>query len=158
MTIVHGCTAERGSDALAHFLVAHSAVLIMRALCVGATLMPTPVLLYRDPGSVPDSKSVRLYMVRNFDVSFQLILLQKYILTANDLMFSGHTALYIILAGVWSRYLVPSSCVPLVWLVAVLSSFSLVFTRQHYTVDVIVALLLVWHVFYAKWVIDIVNW
>lgn len=128
---------------LCHLTVAHTVVVGMRALCVSVTILPTPVMLYRHPESVPDSRAVRWYM--------------SVILTPNDLMFSGHAALYMLLACVWTTYIVDTwAYCAVAWVVGLLLSVSLVVTRQHYTSDIVVAVFLVVQTFHADWVEGIV--
>jgi len=120
--------------AMRHLLLAHGTIVLMRALCVGVTLFPTPL---------PDNISFKqCYLIRWY---------VAVVVSRNDLMFSGHTALYVLLGCTWTTYLNVGSmfyCI-MIWTAVFILSLSLIMARQHYTVDVLVAAFLSLTTFYS---------
>ena len=73
-------------------------------------------------------------------------------LTCGDMMFSGHTVIFVLLALIWTQYLFPGPRFRAVrlgaWLWNLLGLFMIVVTRLHYTIDVLVAVYVtcsLWH-------------
>ena len=96
---------------------AHLPLVLLRAACVVATELPTPI------------NKTHHHLGRWYD---------RHVHTRFDLMFSGHTVLFVLLARAWGSF----GLVTVAWwwwaLLAAACSFALVVTRQHYSVDVLV--------------------
>jgi hypothetical protein len=103
-----------------YFLMVHSALLAMRALCIMATVLPSPFLSCRRPTFSEEYEGI---------VPFH----------CNETIFSGHTTLNLLCALFWSISRVPFLGKALMWVCAVTGSISMIASRQHYTIDVLIA-------------------
>jgi len=110
--------------ALNWFVRVHAPILALRALCVFSTLIPTsvPAPLVRDLNSSGN------WYVKTISS------------TANDMVFSGHSVLFVLLARTWTLFINPGGgalFVGLAWACALGGATSLAVVRQHYTIDVV---------------------
>jgi hypothetical protein len=108
---------QRSLDAIRTFLWVHGALMVMRGLCFSSTL-------------IPDSS--------------QQCITSKYLGSCHDLIFSGHV-LIMFLSLLVGRLFFPHTHTThrvLLALVALLTLFFIAAARNHYTVDIVLALLL----------------
>jgi hypothetical protein len=82
---------------------------------------------------------------------FQYTISPPDLITCGDLLFSGHSLMYVSTAMLWTWYSHPLSAV-LAWLVSLFGMFCLIAARVHYTDDVLIALfvnVLMWLVYHG---------
>ena len=108
-------------------MVIHGICMLFRSVVMVATSYPDPSRFcaeYHSPSST-------------FSFWKQTIT-HNGLLTCGDLMYSGHTLIYIITAMTWNKYFtIPEKIIA--WIVCLASAISLIATRMHYTDDVIIA-------------------
>jgi len=132
LTVSIVCTAirlvmhQKGITILRRFMIVHGITALMRGLTMVATSYPDPSLVCHDY-EPPSSTSL-----------FWHTTLVSMKLTCGDLMFSGHTILFVLIGLLWHKYTrMLGKCI--FWFISWLGCVSLIITRLHYTNDVLVA-------------------
>jgi len=146
---------DKGITIIRRFLVIHGTTALIRCICLVATSYPDPNRLcigYQAPDTAA--------------LFWQETIIHTGFLTCGDLMFSGHTLVYILIAMLWQKYCGKYEKI-FVWLLMLFACFSLVATRMHYTDDVLIAFYIAvtawWFYHYAaqphiRKDIFIINW
>ncbi len=92
------------------YIICHTYLVLLRFICFNATILPAPMKL---------------------ELRFTLGIVPNY---TYDLIFSGHT-----MTCVLSIFCVKSFLIPYVFILSLMCSLSVIITKEHYTIDVIVA-------------------
>jgi len=119
---------DKGITIIRRFLFIHGTTALLRCICLVATSYPDPSRLCNGY-TPPETQSL----------FWQQTVIHTGFLTCGDLMFSGHTLVYILIAMLWHKYF---SLVEklIMWAMMLFSCVSLVATRMHYTDDVLIAI------------------
>jgi len=133
--VVAMCTKQAYCDLLCEFVGLHAGLLLLRCLTVSSTLLPSPMVgcATRDAVSRMD-----------FSSSPPLLVPLSGTLTAwcHDLMYSGHTVVYALASLFIFDLHTVRAVAGAVLLIAVIGILCLLVARLHYTVDVLVALII----------------
>jgi len=119
---------DKGATIIRRFLIIHGTTALLRCICLAGTSYPDPNRLcvnYHPPSTTA--------------LFWQETVVHRGFLTCGDLMFSGHTLVYVLIALVWHKYFTRPEKI-IVWILMIFACFSLVATRMHYTDDVLIAL------------------
>jgi len=119
---------RKGVTIVRRFMVIHGITALLRCVTLVATSYPDPSFACRDftPADNP-TLFWKTTVVNNLDY------------TCGDLMPSGHTLFFIILALAWQRYCnFVEKC--LFWILSIAGCLSLIVTRLHYSNDVLIAI------------------
>jgi len=126
-TVVRALFHDKGVTMVRRFLVIHGVTALFRCVCLAATSYPDPNKLcqsYRSPETAG---------------AFWLeTIIHHGFLTCGDLMFSGHTLIYVLCALTWHKWTSFIEKV-VIWILMIGACISLVATHMHYTDDVIIA-------------------
>jgi len=128
-TILRAIFHEKGVTLIRRFLVIHGSCALLRCICMVATSYP-------DPNRLCNS-----YQAPDGPTSFPFwkeTVVHRGFLTCGDLMFSGHTLVYFLVALTWQKYMTKFEK-PVAWILMLFSCITLVATRMHYTDDVLIA-------------------
>lgn len=111
-------------------IVTHGCLLLLRGMTVSLTTYPTCMPDTDSPSWHQNRRLWRLY-----DLCFH---------KTHDLMFSGHTQLFLLCSYLWEVFVVAevASVVLARWIIRIcasLGTISLIFSRQHYSSDVVVS-------------------
>jgi len=126
-TLVRALFHDKGATIIRRFLVVHGTTALLRCVCLAGTSYPDPNRLcvnYHPPSTT--------------SLFWQETVVHRGFLTCGDLMFSGHTLVYILIALLWHKYFTRPEKV-VVWILMIFAAISLVATRMHYTDDVLIA-------------------
>jgi len=146
---------DKGITVIRRFFVIHGLCALFRCVCMVATSYPDPNRLcssYHPPATT------YLFWRETF--------IHTGFLTCGDLMFSGHTLAFFLVALTWQKYFTKYEK-PFVWILMLFACSSLVATRMHYTDDVLIAAYVAvtafWFYHYAaspsvRKTIPILNW
>lgn len=118
------------------FMIIHGICALLRCAVMATTSYPDPNRLcgdYRPP--------------QTLGTFWRETVIKTGFLTCGDLMFSGHTLVYMISALTWNKYFTKPEKV-IVWILELAAAVSLVATRMHYTNDVLIAMYTSVTVFY----------
>jgi len=127
---------RRGLTVIRRFFLLHGISSLLRSATLAATSYPDPSRLcanYTPPDSVDPFWTSTVY--------------NPELVTCGDLMFSGHTLYYCLLALLWTRYFTILEKT-VMWIIAIIGCFSLIFVRIHYTTDVLVGIYVAFTVYY----------
>lgn len=138
---------------LCRAVVVYSMTMAARAVLVLSTTLPDSSPLCRDPEMVGAAGRAAPPTWQELDArARRIIFTAGTTLTCGDMMFSGHTVIFVLLALVWTHYLFPGprfrAARAGAWLWNLLGLFMIVVTRLHYTIDVLVAVYVtcsLWH-------------
>lgn len=136
ISIIRFLFHKKGLTIIRRFMTIHAITALLRCVTLVATSYPDPSAVCRDykPADNP-TKFWKTTVVNNLSM------------TCGDLMPSGHTLFFIILALIWQRYCsLGQKCV--FWVLSMLGTISLVVTRLHYTNDVLIAIYVAITAFY----------
>jgi hypothetical protein len=129
-------------------LVIYSIILILRSICVVATSLPDPsskcvetrpYIHYTQPPPIEEMKRQH-----SFWRGVQQSLFPFESSTCGDLIFSGHTVSFILCSLIWDRYFTGKRSrwpVYLFHVVSVAGLLSMLSVRFHYTIDILVAII-----------------
>lgn len=138
-SLVRCVLSRQGLTIIRRILFVHAITMLMRSLTLVATSYPDPSLQCVD--YVPPS---------NVNPFWAKTLGNADLITCGDLMFSGHTLIYVVLALAWQKYFYVIEKV-LFWLFTLVAVIMLSVARLHYLNDIIVALYVVfavWHIYH----------
>jgi len=127
---------RKGITIIRRFMAIHGITALLRCVTLVATSYPDPSFVCQDykPADNP-TKFWKTTVVNNLSM------------TCGDLMPSGHTLFFIILALIWNKYCnTAEKCV--FWVLSAAGCLSLIVTRLHYTNDVLIALYVAITTFY----------
>jgi len=128
-TVFRALFHDKGVTMIRRFLVIHGSCALLRCICMVATSYP-------DPNRLCNS-----YQAPDGPTSFPFwreTVVHSGFLTCGDLMFSGHTLVYLLIALTWQKYTTKYEK-PFVWILMLFSCITLIATRMHYTDDVLIA-------------------
>lgn len=111
------------------FLICYGSVFALRALTVMATVYPR--LPFKSENFVSSNPLWGAFLI-----------LAGARTTARDMMFSGHTSGFILCASFVSHYTSSRLFAIIFWVYNVLGALSLIAVREHYTADVLVAVII----------------
>lgn len=120
---------RKGLTIIRRFMAIHAITALLRCATLVTTSYPDPSQVCRNyqPADTP-AVFLKSTMVNNLAL-----------VTCGDLMPSGHTLTFIILALMWHKYTnFVEKCI--FWVVALAGCLSLIITRLHYTNDVLIAM------------------
>jgi len=126
-TVIRCFFHDKGITIIRRFLVIHGSCALLRCICMVATSYPDPNRLcttYRPPATTL--------------LFWKETVIHTGFLTCGDLMFSGHTLVYLLIALTWQKYFTIYEK-PFVWIGMLFGCTSLIATRMHYTDDVLIA-------------------
>ena len=134
--------AER-SKILRRFFVVYGSVLALRSCTLLMTALPDPYFLC----AASAKGSLRWSAISWHAVLVDVFALfgpsEKNSMTCGDLIFSGHTVLFVLCALTWHTYYRCTRGVNpaklLIWMVSVLGTVLLLVTRMHWTIDIALA-------------------
>jgi len=112
---------------LRRMLICHSAICLVRSVCVLATNLPDP--LPRCNGFMLSS---------NIFVEAFHRLITGGTDVCGDVFFSGHIAICVLCAMIWHQYTVQIFYKIIIWVFVVLEAIFLLAMRWHYTIDLII--------------------
>jgi hypothetical protein len=138
-TVIRCILSRHGLTIIRRVLFVHAVTMLMRSLTLVATSYPDPSLPCVD--YVPPS---------DVNPFWANTLSQTNLITCGDLMFSGHTLIYIALALAWQKYFYVIEKV-IFWLFTLVAIIMLLVARLHYLNDIIVAMyvmVFVWHIYH----------
>lgn len=121
----------------------YGTLMLMRSVTLLVTSLPDPYLLcdLRTPGTYDWSDMPWLNVAT--DVIGMFGPNDRESLTCGDLIFSGHTVLFVLCALVWHTYYksfgVINPCKLLIWVLSVVGTVLLLVTRMHWTIDILLA-------------------
>jgi len=118
---------RKGITIIRRFMAIHGITALLRCVTLVATSYPDPSFVCRDyePADNPT-------------IFWKTTLVNNLSMTCGDLMPSGHTLFFIILALIWNKYCnFAEKCV--FWVLSLAGCLSLIVTRLHYTNDVLIA-------------------
>jgi len=119
---------RKGITLMRRFMTIHAITALLRCVTLVATSYPDPSFVCRDyqPADNPT-------------IFWKTTVYNNLSMTCGDLMPSGHTLFFIILALIWQRYCnFAEKCV--YWVLSLAGCLSLIVTRLHYTNDVLIAI------------------
>jgi len=119
---------RKGLTIIRRFMTIHAITALLRCITLVATSYPDPSFICRDykPADNPT-------------IFWKTTIVNNLSMTCGDLMPSGHTLFFIILALMWQRYCnFVEKCV--FWVLSLAGCLSLIVTRLHYTNDVLIAI------------------
>jgi membrane-associated phospholipid phosphatase len=118
---------RKGITMMRRFMAIHAITALLRCVTLVATSYPDPSFVCRDyqPADNPT-------------IFWKTTVYNNLSMTCGDLMPSGHTLFFIILALIWHRYCnFAEKCI--FWVLSLAGCLSLIVTRLHYTNDVLIA-------------------
>ena len=134
------------------FFVIHGLMYLIRSPSIIVTLLPNP-----DTSCIPKTRPESNIMIE----AFRVLTVQR--TTCGDVMFSGHSGSLTVMAllfqtysrevferfgGEWIR-IGKSICVGVNWLIAITGFILIIGTRFHYTIDVLIAVVIATLVFFS---------
>ena len=125
------------------FFITYGSVFLLRALTVFVTVYPR----------LPYETSANFHAPGGNFLWGSLLILSGVRTTAKDMMFSGHTSGFILTASFVGRYCENRVFSVLYWIFNILGAISLIAVREHYTADIVVAVIVTRFVFvnYHLW-------
>lgn len=138
-TLVRCVFSRQGLTIVRRVLFVHAITMLMRSLTLVATSYPdpsAPCVDYMPPQNV---NPFWAKTVGNADL-----------ITCGDLMFSGHTLIYVVLALAWQKYFYVVEKV-IFWMFTLVAILMLSVARLHYLNDIIVAVYVIsatWHIYH----------
>jgi hypothetical protein len=138
-TLIRCLLSRQGLTIIRRVLFVHAITMLMRSLTLVATSYPDPSLPCVDYMPPSDVNPFWANTLGNADL-----------ITCGDLMFSGHTLIYVVLALAWQKYFYVIEKV-IFWMFTLVAITTLLVARLHYLNDIIVAMYVVvcvWHVYH----------
>jgi hypothetical protein len=119
---------RKGLTIIRRFMAIHAITALLRCVTLVATSYPDPSRICHDyqPADNPT-------------IFWKTTIVNNLSMTCGDLMPSGHTLFFIILALIWQKYCnFAEKCI--FWVLSLAGCLSLIVTRLHYTNDVLIAI------------------
>ena len=149
---------EKGITIIRRFMIVHGICALLRCFVIATTSYPGLSLVTKfsiechlDPsGLCADYQSPAT--TTGF---WKESLVKNGLLTCGDLMFSGHTLVYVLTAMTWTKYFTRYETM-IVWIIEIGSALTLIGTRMHYTDDVLISLyvaITVFHIYHI-WALE----
>jgi len=143
---------------LRRFFVIYGTLMFLRSITLLATSLPDPYPLCEeyvpgtyDWGDMPWSE-VLVEFMGMFGPN------EHASLTCGDLIFSGHTILFVLCAMTWHTYYTPMHMYMLnpvklsIWVISIIGTVLLIVTRMHWTIDIMLAYFItvvVWNAYHS---------
>lgn len=136
-------TFDRTQLIFRRFFITYSSIFLLRAITVFVTVYPR----------LPYETSANFHAPGGSFLWGSLLILSGVRTTAKDMMFSGHTAGFILSASYVGRYSSNIFLKVIYWVFNILGTISLIAAREHYSADIVVAIIVTRFVFanYHLW-------